>query len=153
MALKDELISRIRHDFRTIDKETLVIPDHDKENFWIWFQEQALQYSSDKIVSNNIEEWITPSACFENSQNISLKKNLKYVEGFVFVKDDYTLHAFNILDGKVADYTLSNDPISFYDRDGQLPSEYYGIEIPTSFFEKNILNEPLLYSYFKDQIS
>ena len=86
--------------------------EDEKQAFKEWFIDNAKHYFSDnqyKFDSNILSE-IIPGGCYGNGQYISSKLKGGYVEGLVspngyYVFDEYIPHGFNIVDGKVTDYT------------------------------------------------
>jgi len=80
--------------------------------------------------------------CFGNSQAITLSENIDYFEGFMKCNDNFILHGFNVYNNEVIDYTVNSNKCKFKDRDGNLPSEYYGIKI----------NKNIIIKYNKDLI-
>jgi len=141
MSISKDILNLIIHDYNSSpDNNQLSIADTEIEKFWNWFMKNAEKYDVSK---NNDESLIgehnIAGRCFGNSQNIALKNNKSYHEGFMKSKMGFVLHAFNTNENKVEDYTaLSNkDKKEFIDDNGNLPTEYYGVKIPNDFIDEH----------------
>ncbi len=140
--------------------------EDEKQAFKEWFIDNAKHYFSDnqyKFDSNILSE-IIPGGCYGNGQYISSKLKGGYVEGLVspngyYVFDEYIPHGFNIVDGKVTDYTykkITKESPHFLP---EMPNEYWGIEIPSEYLyannsdkmeEPSVFHRPLLLQYWRD---
>lgn len=142
--------------------------EDEKQTFKKWFIDNAVHYSVDnqyKFDSNILSE-IIPGGCYGNGQYISLNLKIGYVEGLVlpngyYVFDEYIPHGFNIINGKVIDYTYKKITKETPHYLPKMPTEYWGIEIPLEYLYANnsdnmeeppVFHRPLLLQYWRDNV-
>ena len=90
--------------------------EDEKQAFKKWFVDNAVHYSIDnqyKFEPKILSEMI-PGGCYGNGQYISSILNIGYVEGLAlpngrYVFDEYIPHGFNIINGKVIDYSYKKN--------------------------------------------
>ncbi len=152
MPIDSILLNEIEIDFENSLYSFLLKYNHNK--FWNWFSENANEYPPNnefKIVNEELE--FESGECFRNTLQMTINEGKKYVEGFYCINSNYTLHAFNLNNRKVEDYTLiqNKDKINVF-----LPTKYVGVIIePLFILDKikleNYLNvsNPLIFEYFK----
>lgn len=141
------------------DKEMHNFAPGEEDKFMEWFLENANVYTSiektftfEQIYDENIQR----NRCFGNSQYLTNKYNHTYAEGFVLypfnqelLPDHYLIHAFNLENETVLDYTLNKVITPKY-----LPKEYFGIIIPKEFIthnynESDTYNKSLILDYWR----
>ena len=107
-----------------------------------------------------------PGGCYGNGQYISSILNIGYVEGLVlpngrYVFDEYIPHGFNIINGKVIDYSYKKITEENPYHLPEMPTEYWGIEIPSEYLSINnsdktkktsVFHRPLLLQYWRDNV-
>lgn len=103
------------------------------------------------------------SGCYGNGQFLSLTEGLEYAEGVVDPDSTYTgdhiAHAFNVIGGKVADFSFKKITKESPQYLSAMPGKYYGIIIPNDFIKKMQegnetpyeLHKPLLIDYWREQ--
>ncbi len=140
--------------------------EYEKSEFFEWFKKEARHYTGNMSYSfsSQLLKEVIPSGCYGNGQYISLKdKEMKYVEGIVSPEGTYVggyiPHGFNVKENRVTDYTykkIVRETPHFLEK---MPTEYWGIEIPLSYIERqrgsepikpNLLHKPLLLQYWRD---
>ncbi len=88
--------------------------------------------------------------CYYNSQMLALEGDLKYFEGIAYNGLLPLEHAWCVSDSKVIDVTWEVNDKKFKENHDKT-CIYYGIEIPTDFVWKNMLErelaEPLIFKF------
>lgn len=141
--------------------------ENEKQEFKEWFKNNAKLYSCNTHYrfSSKLLEEVIPAGCYGNGQYISINNKIKYAEGIVSpngtsVFDEYIPHGFNIENNEVIDYTykkIIQDSSRYL---SEMPSEYWGIEIPHKYInsknesDKNTpysFHRPLILQYWRDK--
>lgn len=161
MGINREILNEIKTDFYT-GPDNQVLNIEDKDPFWEWFMENANGFDICKdFVDLYTNESNLTGNCFGNSLKVSHEEGIDYCEGFSKVKGSFILHGFNLIDNCVIDSTGQSNPELFQDINGRLPTEYYGIIIPTDFLpeelstsqDNNYINiSSRLYDYYLQSI-
>ena len=142
--------------------------EDEKQAFKKWFIDNAEHYSIDKQYKfePKILSEMIPGGCYGNGQYISSILNIGYVEGLVlpngrYVFDEYIPHGFNIINGKVIDYSYKKITEENPYHLPEMPTEYWGIEIPSEYLSINnsdktkkpsVFHRPLLLQYWRDSV-
>ena len=111
-----------------------------EDTFWDWFQKTATYYpiNNDYKVEQKDKD-ILEGNCFGNSQSNAVSNNKEYYEGFVKIKAEWILHAFNVNEErKVEDITVKNNEENFIKKYDNLNYDYYGINIPRDYLNENL---------------
>jgi hypothetical protein len=138
------------------------IPPERRSHFFNWFQKKAEEFELSNELSLNVDlERLVPGQCHENAQAISVEYNVDYYEGFTKDKNGtYFFHGFNVVDGKVEDYSMLKSQVEFgYDRNKSFEKKYFGIKIEYSYIMEKHPNiklgcinmGELLVSYFLEE--
>lgn len=144
-----ETETQIRTDYyQSDDQNTLMITADEAENFWTWFQQNAIPMQSIVAAQAAVNEHYGPGECFHNAQTEALLHGIPYYEGFFVVNQHNYLHAYNGINGQALDVTAINNRNIFRQANGEMPVRYYGIEIPHGFINGNCSNACLLRQYF-----
>jgi hypothetical protein len=158
-------ITEIKSDFQSgPDNQIIDLSDKARyKDFWNWFQKKAVDLEiCDKPKKELVNDSNIAGRCYGNSQVITVNENIDYYEGFVKNKGSFLMHGFNVVDGKVQDYTALSNPKDFKDWNGKLASDYCGVKIDKAFIEKhnsedikeNYINiPPLLEKLFIEETS
>lgn len=139
MAIESTTLDTIKRDFGTgPDTEVLNLNHTERGKFWNWFNKRAIKLNKSSSPRKHLisKEKNICGRCYGNSQTITLSENIKYCEGFVKINGSFILHGFNVEENNVHDYTVLSNESDFTDINGQLPSEYYGVEISQEFIEQ-----------------
>jgi len=157
MTIRGLLLTGIKTDFYTSpDSDTLKIPSD--SGFWLWFRDNSERIPlGSKEITIEDHELYKSGNCMGNSQNYAICQELDYYEGFVETHNGLSLHGFTVSAGNVVDVTVLCNKSNFRDLNGNLPNNYYGIQIPLDFvkgntpddIESNFINlPPLIYDYY-----
>lgn len=138
----------------------------EQQAFKEWFIENAKEYPINPSFKfeSEIMQQVIPAGCYGNSQYISVNTQARYAEGLVvphgkYTFNDYIPHGFNILKNKVVDYTYKKIVQETPQYLPEMPTKYWGIEIPKEYIltihgnnENKPLDfhRPLLLQYWRD---
>ncbi|WP_169316167.1 hypothetical protein [Mucilaginibacter paludis] len=118
--------------YQSDDQHTLMITPDEADQFWDWFQNNAVAMQVDGAAGIQNSLYVV-GECFHNAQTEAVQNGSRYAEGFMVVNGHNYLHAFNLIGGQAADVTVNSHPDTFRQDNGALPNQYYGLEIPQDF--------------------
>lgn len=147
------------YDFKSAEEE---------QAFKEWFIRNAKEYTINPSFKfkSEIMQQVIPGGCFGNGQYISVNTEAHYIEGLVapngeYTFNDYIPHGFNTLNNKVIDYTYKKVVQETPQYLSEMPTKYWGVEIPKEYIltsngnsrnKPQDFHRPLLLQYWRDII-